>query len=488
MTITSSSAKTGPYTGDGETVDFDYDFLILDDGDIVVTVTVDDVDTVQTLTTHYTVSGAGNTSGGTVTFVSAPADGASVTLTRSTQIIQEVDLQNRGAVVPETLEQALDRLTIVAQDLKEKIARAPLASVTESSPIDYADVVAAQTAAEAAQTAAEDAAAAALAAENSLLEWKGPWTTAAAYAPSDVVSNAGSSYVCVEAHTSAGAFSTDLSAGKWQVAAAKGDSGPGSGDLLAANDLSDLNDADTALSNLGGGTTGIALFKDTTAAAARTELGLGGLATLDILDEDDMATDSATRPPSQQSVAAYVNPLFANSWERYTISGSPTELVYDDTNDLFTTFNGDTYTAYLSFRHISVLPSTDNVTLSMRASIDGGSTWLSTLGDYKGVSGGTLIDIDNVTICTSIGSATNEGIHRGTTNIWARTGAATVYYFSSSYVRVSPDGVTYNFFSNRGIIDTGGSALNGIRFYLSSGNFASGIHYVDLVRQTPSLF
>lgn len=41
-------------------------------------------------------------------------------------------------------------------------------------------------------------------------------------------------------------------------------------------------------------------------SAARTVLGLGGLATLEILDEDDFATDSATRPPSQQSVGAYV--------------------------------------------------------------------------------------------------------------------------------------------------------------------------------------
>jgi len=43
------------------------------------------------------------------------------------------------------------------------------------------------------------------------------------------------------------------------------------------------------------------------AAAAREVLGLGGLATLDVLDEDDFATDSATRPPSQQSAKAYIS-------------------------------------------------------------------------------------------------------------------------------------------------------------------------------------
>lgn len=58
---------------------------------------------------------------------------------------------------------------------------------------------------------------------------------------------------------------------------------------------------------------GLALLDDADAAAQRTTLGLGGLATLDILDEDDMASDSATRPPSQQSVKAYVAAQIAAS-------------------------------------------------------------------------------------------------------------------------------------------------------------------------------
>jgi hypothetical protein len=103
--------------------------------------------------------------------------------------------------------------------------------------------------------------------------WRGAWVTATSYAVDDLVRNDGSSYICLEAHTS-GTFSTDLSASKWELFAQKGASGAGSGDLLAANNLSDLADADTALTNLGGGTVGIAIFKDTTAGAVQTELSL----------------------------------------------------------------------------------------------------------------------------------------------------------------------------------------------------------------------
>jgi hypothetical protein len=46
---------------------------------------------------------------------------------------------------------------------------------------------------------------------------RGAWVTATAYALSDVVTNGGSAYRALVAHTSAGAFATDLAANKWVV-------------------------------------------------------------------------------------------------------------------------------------------------------------------------------------------------------------------------------------------------------------------------------
>lgn len=52
------------------------------------------------------------------------------------------------------------------------------------------------------------------------------------------------------------------------------------------------------------------LLDDANAAAQRTTLGLGSAAVANLLDEDDMASDSATAVPSQQSLVSYTAPRF----------------------------------------------------------------------------------------------------------------------------------------------------------------------------------
>lgn len=163
----------------------------------------------------------------------------------------------------------------------------PTAGPTAS---DIADAQTHAVEAEAARNEAEAARDAALAAENSMLEWSGAWATATAYAPSDIVRNAGSSYVCLFAHTS-GDFSTDLAAGRWELFAQKGEAGAGTGDMLAANNLSDVASPDAALANLGGTTTGIALFKTAGQSAARTSLGLGAAALMSDSANANLAVD-----------------------------------------------------------------------------------------------------------------------------------------------------------------------------------------------------
>lgn len=145
---------------------------------------------------------------------------------------------------------------------------------------------------------------------SSLLNYRSTWLTGTSYVSYDVVVNNGSSYLCLVSHTS-GTFVTDLSAGKWGLLAQVGASGGGSGDLVSTNNLSDVADVNTSLSNLGGQplndiltdlsgltqTAGTVPYFDTSTTASL----------LSFLDEDDMASNSATAVPSQQSVKAYVD-------------------------------------------------------------------------------------------------------------------------------------------------------------------------------------
>ena len=201
---------------------------------------------------------------------------------------------SRDGSTPNTMEADIDLNShdllnvgkITADDIT--VAGEPLAfqeGIAEVNAIAV-EVEQARLDAQAAAQAAQDA-------ENSLLEWAGPWTTAVTYAPSDLVIFDGSTYVCVIAHTS-GVFATDFGAGKWQLFASKGSPGAGTGDMLAANNLSELANKDTALTNLGGTVTGKALFKTTDASTARTTLGLGFGATAPLASqaEAEAGTDN----------------------------------------------------------------------------------------------------------------------------------------------------------------------------------------------------
>jgi microcystin-dependent protein len=103
-----------------------------------------------------------------------------------------------------------------------------------------------------AETAANDAetALALIQAIGLLVPWNGQWLTATPYVVGDLVYQAGSTYICLVAHTS-GTFNTDLSASRWQLFAAQGAAGGGTGDMLKSENLSGLSNYVTARANMG---------------------------------------------------------------------------------------------------------------------------------------------------------------------------------------------------------------------------------------------
>ena len=141
MTVTNATLESSLFSGNGVTTAFATGFQFDDEADIQVILRASDgTETVQTLTTHYTVSGAGNPSGGTVTMVTAPASGKKLRIVRNLDYTQGTDYTEGTAFPAATHENALDKLTQLTQQLAHELKRAPkLASTSSNYPAVFPD-------------------------------------------------------------------------------------------------------------------------------------------------------------------------------------------------------------------------------------------------------------------------------------------------------------------------------------------------------------
>lgn len=121
----STTASRISYAGNGVTTVFSFPYVFLANGDLKVIEKNDTtgVETVKTLTTHYTVSG-GSGAVGSVTMLTAPAAGVTLVLYDDPDITQGLDLLENDPAPAESMERAWDRLTLIAQRLKDRIDRA----------------------------------------------------------------------------------------------------------------------------------------------------------------------------------------------------------------------------------------------------------------------------------------------------------------------------------------------------------------------------
>lgn len=129
MTI-STEANRKSYAGNGTTTAFSFPYWFKQESDLVVLLVNDttQVAVTQVLSTDYTVTGAGNPAGGTVTMVTAPASGETLVIYRDPDLKQSTDLINGGPFDQESVEGALDKITTMVQrnrDLAERSFRLP---------------------------------------------------------------------------------------------------------------------------------------------------------------------------------------------------------------------------------------------------------------------------------------------------------------------------------------------------------------------------
>lgn len=135
MTVSTTTSKVS-YAGNGSTVAFAVNFYFLANSHLkVVLRAADGTETVQTLTTDYTVAGAGVSSGGTVTMNTAPAVGQTLVILRNVPITQDVDYQPNDPFPAATHEQALDKLTMIAQQEQNALAGVVKFPDTDSSSL-----------------------------------------------------------------------------------------------------------------------------------------------------------------------------------------------------------------------------------------------------------------------------------------------------------------------------------------------------------------
>ena len=217
MTVSSTTSKVS-FSGNGSTTAFAVSFYFLANSDLKVTLRkADGTEVVKTLTTDYTVTGAGNTAGGTVTMGTAPASGETLVITRNVSLTQPIDYQPNDLFPANTHEQALDRLTMITQQINETLARAIKVSTTNTIGPPELTVDAATRANKVLSFDASGE----LAVTQELGTYKGNWASGTIYAVRSIIKDTSNAniYICVTAHTSTGAqpISTNTDSAKWAL-------------------------------------------------------------------------------------------------------------------------------------------------------------------------------------------------------------------------------------------------------------------------------
>jgi hypothetical protein len=159
MTIASTTSKVS-YNGSGSNGPFPITYKFTKNADLTATKRSSaGVETVLALTTDYTLTGAGDAAGGSLTLTVALAVGESLVIARAPGIVQEVDYVENSAFPAETHEGALDLLTMVCQSLQEQIDRSVKVEISSTTNPDdllaglASDVAAAAASASQANTA-----------------------------------------------------------------------------------------------------------------------------------------------------------------------------------------------------------------------------------------------------------------------------------------------------------------------------------------------
>jgi len=217
MTVSSSTSRAS-YSGNGTLTTFAYSFKVFDQDDLTVILRASNgTETVQTITTDYTVTGVGSVSGGNVVFGTAPASGVTVVILREMDLEQGLDLVPNDPFPAESLEDSLDKLTFMVQQHDEQLGRAIKASRTNVLTGSEFTI----SAADRANKIFSFDSAGDVSITQAIGTFKGNWAASTAYVVRDIVKDTSTNNIFIvnTAHTSSGAqpLTTNANSAKYDL-------------------------------------------------------------------------------------------------------------------------------------------------------------------------------------------------------------------------------------------------------------------------------
>lgn len=383
MTVSTITSKVS-FAGNGSTTAFAVGFYFLQTSHLkVVLRAADGTETVKTLGTDYTVTGAGVSSGGTVTMGTAPATGQTLVIARNVPQTQLVDYQPNDPFPANTHEQALDQLTMEVQQLQEQITRALKLSLTNTMTSTEFTVGSTD---RALKVLGFDAAGE-LTVTQELGTYKGNWASSTAYKQRDLIKDTSNSnvYLCLTAHTSSGAqpISTNTDSAKWGLivdaaSAATSASAAASSASAAATSATNSANSATASANSATASAGSATSASNSATTATTQATNSSNSATAAAGSATAAAGSATSAANSAaaSAAAAASGLYRQVLDKsanYTIvSADSGSLFRSNTSGGAITFTLPSISAVADGFRIAVVKWTNdaNLTTVQRAGSD----------------------------------------------------------------------------------------------------------------------
>jgi hypothetical protein len=219
MTISSTTVKNS-YAGNGTLDTFNYTFKIFADADIQVIIRdATATETVKTLTTHYTVTGVGSASGGTIVFTAGniPTATETVVIRRASPQTQAIDYIANDPFPAESHEEGLDRSMMAIQQLQEEVDRS--IKLSRTNTMNNTEFTIGDT--DRANKVFGFDSAGELVVTQELGTFRGDWSASTAYEVRDLVKDTSTNniFICLTAHTSSGSepLTTNTDSAKWSL-------------------------------------------------------------------------------------------------------------------------------------------------------------------------------------------------------------------------------------------------------------------------------